>query len=42
MGSLDGRERARMEARRILKEHQPMAIPREIDNRIREKFEILI
>lgn len=41
-GSLDGRERARIEARRILREHKPLAIPREIDKQIREKFEILL
>ena len=41
-GALDGRERARMEARRILMEHKPLMIPGEIDHKIREKFEILI
>jgi trimethylamine--corrinoid protein Co-methyltransferase len=41
LGSLDGMERARREAMRILKEHRPLAIPREIDKMIREKFEIL-
>jgi trimethylamine--corrinoid protein Co-methyltransferase len=41
-GALDGRERARMEARRILMEHKPLMIPREIDHKIREKFEIMI
>lgn len=41
-GSLDGRERARIEARRILREHKPLAIPRDIDKKIREKFEILL
>ncbi|MHB9098030.1 MAG: trimethylamine methyltransferase family protein [Syntrophales bacterium] len=42
MGSLDGRERALIEARRILHEHKPLAIPRDIDRKIREKFEILL
>jgi trimethylamine---corrinoid protein Co-methyltransferase len=42
MGALDGRERARMEARRILMEPKPLMIPGEIDRKIREKFEILI
>ena len=41
-GALDGRERARMEARRILMEHKPLMIPREIDHKIREKFEIMM
>jgi trimethylamine--corrinoid protein Co-methyltransferase len=41
-GALDGRERARIEARRILMEHKPLTIPGEIDHKIREKFEILI
>lgn len=42
IGSLDGRERARIEARRILREHKPLAIPRDVDKKIREKFEILL
>jgi trimethylamine---corrinoid protein Co-methyltransferase len=41
MGSLDGRERARAEARRILREHQPLGIEPKIDQKIRERFEIL-
>jgi trimethylamine:corrinoid methyltransferase-like protein len=41
MGSLDGRERARIEARRILREHQPLGIEPKIDQKIRERFEIL-
>jgi trimethylamine:corrinoid methyltransferase-like protein len=40
-GSPDGRERARAEARRILKEHTPPPIPEDIDRKIRERFEIL-
>lgn len=41
MGALEGDERARMEARRILREHRPPAIPREIDRQIRDRFEIV-
>lgn len=41
MGALDGWERARVEARRILREHRPVAIPREIDRQIRARFEIV-
>ena len=41
-GALDGRERARMEARRILMEHKPLMIPGEIDRKIRENFNIMI
>ncbi len=40
-GSLDGRERARREARRILKDHKPLPLPRGIDTKIRERFEIV-
>jgi len=42
MGALDGWERARREAQRILKEHRPLAIPRKVDLRIREQFEIVV
>jgi trimethylamine---corrinoid protein Co-methyltransferase len=42
LGSLDGRERARREAMRILKDHQPVPLPKGIDAEIRERFEILL
>ncbi len=41
LGSLDGRERARKEAKRILKEHKPLPLSTEVDGKIRERFEIL-
>ncbi len=41
-GSLDMRERARQKARHILKTHEPMLIPDEIDAAIRERFEIVL
>ena len=40
LGSLDARERARKEAKRILKEHIPLKIPKALDERIRDRFEI--
>jgi trimethylamine---corrinoid protein Co-methyltransferase len=40
-GSLDGRERARIEARRILDTHRPLPIPGRIVAKIRERFEIV-
>lgn len=40
LGSLDARERARKEAKRILKEHIPLKIPKDLDERIRNRFEI--
>ncbi len=42
LGSLDGRERARREARRILKDHQPLPLPDGTNRKIRERFEILL
>ena len=41
-GGLDMWERARVKARHILKTHQPMPIPAEVDAAIRERFEILL
>ncbi|MBW7997963.1 MAG: trimethylamine methyltransferase [Candidatus Glassbacteria bacterium] len=41
-GSPDARERARVEARRILHEHVSAPIPERIDRRIRDEFEILL
>ncbi len=41
-GSLDGRERARRKARKILKTHTPKGIDPKTDQEIRKKFEILI
>ncbi len=41
-GSLDGRERARREAKRILKDHEPLSLPEGINAKIRERFEILL
>ena len=41
-GSPDARERARAEARRILREHVSAPIPERIDRRIRDEFEILL
>ena len=41
-GSLDMRERARRKAYRILQTHKPLSIPAEIDEAIRERFEILL
>lgn len=41
MGAFDGWERARREAYRILMEHKPQVIPRKIDQKIRERFEIM-
>jgi len=41
LGSLDGRERARIEAKRILRDHEPLRIPKGLDTKIRRKFEIL-
>jgi len=41
LGSLDGRERARSEAKRILTDHEPLRIPKALDAKIRRKFEIL-
>ncbi len=40
-GSLDCRERARLEAQKILKNHRPLSIPPAVDAQIREKFEII-
>jgi trimethylamine--corrinoid protein Co-methyltransferase len=40
-GSLDGRERARREAQKILKNHRPLSIPPAVDAQIRKKFEII-
>ncbi len=41
LGSLNGRERARIEAIRILKDHKPLRIPKALDAKIRRNFEIL-
>lgn len=41
-GAPDARERARVEARRILNEHRPAPIPAKIDRQIRKEFEILL
>lgn len=41
LGSLDGRERARIEAKRILQDHTSLKIPNQLDKEIRRKFEIL-
>jgi trimethylamine--corrinoid protein Co-methyltransferase len=41
LGSLDTRERARGEAKRILKDHKPLRLSEASDARIRRKFEIL-
>jgi trimethylamine--corrinoid protein Co-methyltransferase len=41
-GGLDMWERARSKARHILKTHQPIPIPLEVDAAIRERFEILL
>jgi trimethylamine--corrinoid protein Co-methyltransferase len=40
-GSLDARERARREARRILQNHRPQPIPESCDAQIRKRFEIV-
>jgi trimethylamine--corrinoid protein Co-methyltransferase len=40
-GSLDGRERARIEARRIIETHRPLPIPESIIREIRERFDIV-
>ena len=40
-GSLDARERARLEAKKILEKHQPRRIPDSCDAQIRKKFEIV-
>ena len=40
-GSLDGRERARIEARRILETHRALPIPESIIREIRERFDIV-
>ena len=40
LGSLDARERARNEAKRILKDHTPLKIPKDLDKKIRDRFEI--
>jgi trimethylamine--corrinoid protein Co-methyltransferase len=40
-GSLDGRERARAEARRILETHQVLPIPEDIIREIRKRFDIV-
>jgi len=40
-GCLDGRERARLEAKKILENHQPLSIPKSCDAQIRKKFEIV-
>ncbi|MBL7177232.1 MAG: trimethylamine methyltransferase family protein [Desulfobacteraceae bacterium] len=40
-GCLDARERARLEAKRILENHQPLRIPESCDAQIRKKFEIV-
>ena len=40
-GALDARERAKIEARRILAEHRPITISDELDKKIRKEFEIL-
>ena len=39
-GSIDGRERARVEARRILETHHPLPIPEDIIRAIRKRFDI--
>lgn len=41
-GSLDARERARKEARRILENHRPQPIPKARDVEIRRRFEIVL
>ncbi|MBW2058607.1 MAG: trimethylamine methyltransferase family protein [Deltaproteobacteria bacterium] len=41
-GCLDGRERARLEAQRILKDHRPLGIPPEVEAQIRKRFEIIL
>ncbi|MCK4793332.1 MAG: trimethylamine methyltransferase family protein [Desulfobacteraceae bacterium] len=40
-GCLDARERARLEAKKILENHQPLSIPKSCDTQIRKKFEIV-
>ena len=40
-GSLDGRERARIEARRIIETHRPLPIPENSIREIRERFDIV-
>ncbi len=40
LGSLDGRERARREAKRILRDHCPLPLPKGMDAEIRKRFEI--
>ncbi|MBW2151717.1 MAG: trimethylamine methyltransferase family protein [Deltaproteobacteria bacterium] len=40
-GCLDTRERARLEAKQILKNHRPQDIPKSCDAQIRKKFEIV-
>jgi trimethylamine--corrinoid protein Co-methyltransferase len=40
-GSLDGRERARIEARRIIETHRPLPIPESVIRKIRERFDIV-
>ena len=41
-GALDGRERARRQARKILRDHLPSKIPEGIDRELRKRFEILL
>jgi trimethylamine--corrinoid protein Co-methyltransferase len=40
-GRLDGRERARLEAQKILRNHRPLSIPPAVDAQIRKKFDIV-
>lgn len=40
LGSFDARERAQNEEKKILSEHQPLSIPKDLDKKIRKKFEI--
>lgn len=40
-GALDGRQRARLEAKKILENHRPLSIPESCDAQIRTKFEIV-
>lgn len=40
-GCLDAMERARLEAKRILKNHQPLSIPESCEVQIRKQFEIV-
>ena len=41
-GALDMREAARRKAKHLLKTHQPKPLPAEVDEAIRERFEILL